>query len=222
MKFDACLAQAHSITTLDFPWDEWKIIDAYEVYSTGYEDRLDSLSDAANLALAIALAEWVVSGLREYDHTHEARDAVQACWATFSDTNFPIYTESDDDEWMGPHRQMLAMTFTMLNDAIFCLHESTVVGMRTDWVLMYCQMLFGKQPFFVEWVDRAISALGPIRPDFPPDYDAGVMNPRLVFAPPISRRFFDLDRPYVRDRETAAANAYVQMHLLDNPFVEPG
>lgn len=222
MTFDAHLAQARGIAFLDFPWDEWRIIDAYGLYTTDYEDRLDALSDAANLALAIALGEWVVAGLGNFDPAQEARDAVQACWATFSETHFPVYWESDDDEWMGPHRQMLAMTFTMLNDAIFCLHESTVVGMRTDWILMYCQMLYKEQPVFVEWLDRSIAALAQVRPDTPPDYDAGVMNPRLVYTPPVSRRFFDLDRGYDRVREARDANAFAQRALEGNLFVELG
>jgi hypothetical protein len=222
MTFDQTLAKAPAIAFLDFPWDEWSIVDAYEEYSTDYEDTLDGLSDAANLALAIALGEWIVSGLRAFDYDHEARDAVWACWAVFSTTHFPIYTESDDDEWEGPQRQMLAMTFTMLNDAIFCLHESTVVGMRTDWLLMYCQMVFRQEPVFVNWLDQAIEALRQVRPDSPPDYDRGVLDPRLVFTPPISRRFLDLDRAYDPVLEARDANAFVKKWLLNNPFVEEG
>lgn len=60
---------------------------------------------------------------------------------------------------------MLAMTFAMLKDAIFCVHESTLKGMRADWVLMNCQMPFNEQPSFVGWLDRATSTLAQIRPN---------------------------------------------------------
>lgn len=222
MTFDQALAQAQSIAFLEFAWDEWAVPDAYQNYSTGYEDIFDSLSDAANLALAIALGEWLVSALREYDKDHEAKDAVWACWAVFSETHFPIYSESDDDEWEGPHREMLAMVFTMLNDAIFCLHESTVVGMRTDWLLMYCQMVFRKEPLFLEWLDHAVAALQNVQPDRSSNYEFGVIDPRLVYQPPVSRRFFDLDRPYDAIREASETSTFVLKWLVNNPFVDEG
>jgi hypothetical protein len=222
MTFDQVLLQAPKLAHLDFEWDEWKIPDVYQDYSTGYEETLDSLSDAANLALAIALGEWLVAAMRVFDPEHEAEDAIVACWAVFSETHFPIYTESDDDEWAGPQRQMLAMTFTMLNDAIFCLHESNVVGMRTDWLLMYCQMVFRGEAVFSRWLDQAIEVLRQVMPTVTPDYERGAMNPRLVYTPPISRRFMDLDRMYDPALERAAANAYAVTRLRENSFVEVG
>jgi len=67
LLFDQYLALASGKAEMGFAWDEWRIQEDYADSETGFEERLELLSDAANLALTIALGEWIATGLRSYD-----------------------------------------------------------------------------------------------------------------------------------------------------------
>jgi hypothetical protein len=220
MSFDALLAQAPAIARLDYPWDDWNVFDAYQDYATGREDDIEALSDAAKLALAIGLGEWLFAALRDHDIDHSTEQQLGAAWSTFSDTHFPIYWEVDAEEWAGPYRGVLSMVITLLNDAIFCLHESPVVGMRPDWLLMYCQVIFADRDPFAGWFERALVALATVPGTEGDDPDFDPLDPRMVYRPPVSRLFLGDLGVYDEARERARVAAYANGLEAENPLVE--
>ena len=191
--FDQSLALASGKADLGFAWDERRTHEDYADSETGFEERLELLSDAANLALTIALGEWIVAGLRSYDDPDRTiAHYVQSAWAAFSARYSPIYFETDDDDWRGPWRGMLNMTLIVVNDAVFCRDEDPDVADRANQLLFYCQKLYPDLPAFDDWLKESLDRL---HSDFSyRDGDAPMIDlpaipliPREVFGPGIAR-----------------------------------
>lgn len=215
LLFDQYLAMASGKAELGFAWDEWHIHEDYADSETGFEERLELLSDAANLALTIALGDWIVAGLRSYDDPDRTiANYVQSAWAAFSKRYSPTYFETDDDDWRGPWRGMLNMTLIVVNDAVFCRDEDPDVADRANQLLFYCQKLYPDMSAFDDWLRDVLQRLAsdyPYRDGDAPmiDLPATPVVPREVFGPGLAR--------------SADASALVDMFLeriaLSNPFL---
>lgn len=188
-SFDQYLAEATNQAASDFAWDEWRIHEDYAESSTGFEERLELLSDAANLALTIALGEWIVTGLRPYDDADRTvSQYVQSAWAAFSRRFRPVYFETDDDDWRGPWRGMLNMTLIIVNDAVFCRDEDADVADRANNLLFYCRKLYPNLSAFDTWLQESLVRLEQLYPyrdgDGPMiDLPATPTVPREIFGP---------------------------------------
>jgi len=220
MQFDDQLTVAASIARRDFAWDDMTVFDRYQDYDTNREDDIEALCDSAKLALCIALAEWLVAAFKDHDTTGEAKATVTAFWTIFSDTHMPTYWEIDDDDWRGPYRGILGMVITLLNDAVFCLHESPVVGMRTDWMLMYCQIVFEQRDPFAAWLETAFVALKALGPGRPAAKWNDPEDPRSIFELPISRDYFGGFGRHDAQHEVRRIQAFIAHHIPGNEFVE--
>lgn len=215
LLFDQYLALASGKAEMGFAWDEWRIHEDYADSETGFEERLELLSDAANLALTIALGEWIATGLRSYDDPDRTvAHYVQSAWAAFSVRFHPTYFETDDEEWRGPWRGILNMTLIVVNDAVFCRDEDPDVADRANQLLFYCQKLFPGLPVFDDWLkeclDRLESAFPYREGDSPMiDLPAHPVIPREAFGPGI-----------VRPADPAAMiDAYLDRIAPSNPFL---
>lgn len=215
LLFDQYLAMASEKAQLGFAWDEWRIHEDYAESETGFEERLELLTDAANLALTIALGEWIVAGLKSYDDPDGTiAHYVQSAWAAFSVRFRPTYFETDDEDWRGPWRGMLNMTLIVVNDAIFCRDEDPDVADRANQLLFYCQKLFPKHRDFDDWLTECLDRLEtdfPYRDGDPPmiGLPARPIIPREVFGP---RTLRPAD-------PSAMVDAYLDRVALSNPFL---
>ena len=215
LLFDQYLAMASGKAELGFAWDEWRIHEDYADSETGFEDRLELLSDAANLALTIALGEWIVAGLKSYDDPDRTiAHYVQSAWAAFSDRFRPTYFETDDEDWRGPWRGLLNMTLIVVNDAVFCRDEDPDVADRANQLLFYCQKLFSDLPAFDGWLKECLDRLEagfPYGDGDPPmiDLPASPVIPREAFGPGT-----------VRPADPRAmVDAFLDRIALSNPFL---
>ncbi len=215
LLFDQYLVQAGKLAKLDFAWDEWKIHDDYANAKTGFEQRLEEISDGGNIALGIALAEWIVAALREYDREKLVLHYIQSAWAAFSLKHSPTYFETDDDDWRGPFRGMLNMTLIILNDAIYCRDEDPDVADRTNQILFYALKLFSNSADFIDWLEVCVVRLESNNP---------LKEPRteifgLPFNPPIPRETFGAEYASINNPQNLI-EAYLDKVSLGNPFLE--
>lgn len=191
-SFDDLLREIGPLANQGFAWDQWTIHPDHDLANTGYADRLSELNEAQALVVCLALAELIVAGIGHHDPEHWVRDYVQAGWAGFSASQSPRYFETDDNDWKGPQREMLAMALIVLNDALFCRDERSKIAYRADWLLFYTQKLYGSLPRFDDWLVRLLVRLekrGKGPGDSPEDFTD------LPLEPCFSRQVLDLDRP---------------------------
>jgi hypothetical protein len=212
--FDHYLLSAQGRADLGFAWDEWHIHEDYADAVTEFEERLELLSDAACLALTIALAEWIATGLRSYDEDRTIADFVQSAWAAFSHRYSPTYFETDDDDWRGPWRGMLNMTLIVVNDAVFCRDEDPDVADRANQLLFYCQKLYSGLPDFTVWLRESLTRLEaryPYRDGDEPMID-------LPATPVVPRETFGPGTPIAVD-PSRLVDVYLERIARDNPFL---
>jgi hypothetical protein len=202
--FSTLLAQIGPQAETGYQWDTWTIHEDRDSAVTGYRDRLYALSEAQALVACLAMAESIVAGIGQHDPENWIRDYVQSAWAGFSDTTDPRYFETDDNDWRGPQREMLALALIVLNDALFCRDERSYIAFRADWLLFYAQKLYAHLPVFRDWVETLVARLESLGKG--PD-DTPVESNELPLRPCFSRRFLDLDWPYDEAAEAAALAA---------------
>ena len=199
--FSALLVQIGPQAKQDYSWDTWTIHQDRDAADTGYRDRLYALSEAQAFVVCLAMAESIVAGIGKHDPENWIRDYVQSAWAGFSDTTDPRYFETDDNDWRGPQREMLALTLIVVNDALFCRDERPAIAYRSDWLLFYAQKLYRHLPVFDSWVEDLVTRLEGLGKG--PD-DTPVESNDLPLRRCFSRRFLDLDAAYDEATETAA------------------
>ncbi len=213
--FDQYLALAPGAAELGYAWDEWRIHDDYADGETGFEEQLELLSDAASLALTIALGEWIAAGLAAFDdQDRTVAHYVRSAWAAFSQSYRPVYFETDDDDWRGPQRGMLNMALIVVNDAVFCRDEDPDVADRANQLLFYCQKLYPRLPAFGEWLADSLALLM----SFYPYRDGDDPMIDLPATPPVPREVFGpgLSSP---DRAAPLIEAYLDRIAPTNPFL---
>ncbi len=204
MTFDSFLAQIGPQADQGYKWDTWKIHEEKDAADTGYRDRLYALGEAQAFVVCLATAECIVAGIGANDPENWIRDYVQSAWAGFSDTTDPRYFETDDADWRGPQREMLALTLIVVNDALFCRDERSHIAYRADWLLFYGRKLYGHVTAFTDWVEALVTRLEALGKG--PD-DTPVESNDLPLRPCFSRRFLNMDRAYDEIAETAALEA---------------
>lgn len=202
--FDTLLSRIGPLAGQDYQWDTWTIHQDRDAADTGYRDRLYGLGEAQAFVVCLAMGETIVAGIGQYDPESWIRDYVLSAWAGFSDTTDPRYFETDDNDWRGPQREMLALTLIVVNDALFCRDEREAIAYRADWLLFYAQKLYAHLPAFRDWCEALVSrleALGKGPGDTP------VESNDLPLRPCFSRWFLGLDTAYDEAAETAALEA---------------
>lgn len=203
-EFDAFLGQIGPQASQAFQWDTWTIHADRDAADTGYRDRLFALSEASALVVCLALGDCIVAGIGRYDSENWIRDYVQSAWAGFSDTTEPRYFETDDNDWRGPQREMLALTLIVINDALFCRDENAGIGYRADWLLFYAQKLYAHLPPFQSWLEALVVRLEGIgkHPD-----DTPLELNDLPLRPCFSRRVLEFGQGFDDAAQPAALEA---------------
>lgn len=219
MTFDDHLAQAPEEARYEYFWDQWGIHEERNESSTDWSDIFYALGNSSNLAVSCALSEWLLSGLKEADINGIAADFIPAAWACFSRDWSLAYTELAEKRWQGPRAQMLNMTVTILNDAIFCRDEMEEVAYRTDWLMLYAIKVYGHSDLFGDWIGDVTRRMVEI--DI-------VGTDRLVEAdfswtqPVVSRRFFDRGgaMPGSTIEVQGEVDAWITSIAMDNRFLQ--
>jgi hypothetical protein len=67
--------------SIRYPWDEWNVNDYFIELDEDQFERLDMLSDAANLALAIGCGEWICHRFSTVSDDPEPYHYLEAAWA---------------------------------------------------------------------------------------------------------------------------------------------
>lgn len=147
------------IVEIKYEWDEWRVKD---YFMDVYEDqllRLDRLSDAANLALAIGCGEWVCHRYSKLDKDTDPIKYIEAAWAAIIYPGYCKYIETNDDEWRGPVRGPLNMTISIINDAIHCRDTDPQEAVRACWMYNLTQHVLPRKIEFENWFEFCVKRL---------------------------------------------------------------
>jgi hypothetical protein len=183
---------------LAFAWDEWEIKKYYWSVDKALIQRLDALTNDANLGLTNAIGEWICQRFTPFSQDPAALQFLEAAWAAAIHPAYCIYTETIDDQWRGPVRGPLAMTMTIANDAIFCLRDDPHVATRACWMYNLARHVIPAVDELERWFEQCVIRLERYhsngsearRPS------GGLFEDRPGFGRPVPREAFDPQRSY--------------------------
>lgn len=143
----------------DFDWDEWQADRYFRFAPESLFDRLDLLTNKANLALTLGSVEWVVASLSLKADTAMVDRFIEAAWAAQVHPRYLNYTEFDVDAWRGPARGPLYVCMLILNDAVHELRTDPRVGARACWAYNLARHVIPDAQPFLTWWELAVSRL---------------------------------------------------------------
>ena len=116
---DPTLLQLSPHRTPDYLWDEWHIRQYF--YYTGKDEfeRLDLLTHQANMALTLAVCEWIDAWLAPFDSDPTLQDYIEAGWAGTIDRSYSEYFMILEDQWRGPVREPKVIAIGIINEMLF-------------------------------------------------------------------------------------------------------
>lgn len=145
-----------AINHIEFLWDEWRVNDYFIEVDEDQLARLDMLSDAANLALAIGCGEWICHRFSTLNNDPDPLHYLEAAWAAIIYPGYCKYVETNDDEWRGPILGPLNMTISIINDGIHCRATDSQEATRACWMYNLAQHVLPHTEQFDSWFEACV------------------------------------------------------------------
>jgi hypothetical protein len=142
-----------------YTWDEWDVRSHFMFEEPAQLARLQRLTNKANTALAIGIGEWTCERFRPLDPDLRPAQFLEAAWAGSVRLAYCQFTYTIDDEWRGPVRGPLALTITIVNDALFGLSENPDVSVRVCWRYNLAAHVLPSSDAFNAWFDACVTRI---------------------------------------------------------------
>lgn len=190
----------------DYAWDEWRSSAHFKFAPPeGVLQRLDRLTNKANLGLAIATAEWGVFSLSRNTDVSLTLQFIEAAWAGAVHGGYLNYTEFDVDQWRGPERGPLYLFMLILNDAVHELRSDPRIASRACWAFNLANHVIPDPRPFQSWWNACLSRMEAFHTEAA-EFDAAEVPDIFEDFPnqgiPVPSQAFDPGFPY--DRSVAA------------------
>jgi hypothetical protein len=213
-----------NIATQDvkFAWDEWQIKSYYWNVPQVLFDRLNMLSDDANMALTLAISEWVAHRFSQLDQDPFVLQFVEAAWAGTVHPAYCIYTETLDDEWRGPVRGPLAVAITIINDGLFCRDYDPEVATRACWMHQLAKHVLPDITAFNLWFESSVVRLEHFYSRPVVSEKTSFFNLDLTSNQPVPRKLFELDIEYSPEHAFSLIDEFLKsLDVYTNPCLRP-
>jgi len=205
-------------------WDEWNIRSYYMFEDGDQFTRLDGLTDKANTALVIASGEWVCERFRLLDRDPRPLQFLEASWAAVVNLAYCQFTVTEDDEWRGPVRGPLAMTMTIVNDALFGLEDNPDVAYRSCWMFNLARHVLPSTDAFDRWFETCVARLEVTHnsaDDVPGEEEDDDPFTKVPWhGSPVPREAFDLSFQYQRELAPGLLDGFLRsLRPSENPYL---
>ncbi|MCA9469790.1 MAG: hypothetical protein KC643_30695 [Nitrospira sp.] len=202
---------------IHYYWDEWSVKDYFIEVEEDQFERLDDLSDAANLALAIGCGEWISYRLSLLNNDPVPQNYLEAAWAAIVYPGYCKYIETVDDEWRGPIRGPLNMTISILNDGIHCRDTDSQEATRSCWMYNLAQHVLPHTDEFDRWFEACVLRLELYHP-WVEDDDIWEEGP--PFGLPVPREVLDPSFSYDPENAPELIDRFLRsLNPEHNPFL---
>lgn len=200
-----------------YEWDEWNVNDYFLEVDGDQFDRLDRLSDAANLALAIGCGEWICYRLSPLTNDLDPQHYLEAAWAAIVHPGYCDYIETNDDHWRGPIRGPLNMTLSILNDGIHCRETDPHEATRSCWMYNLAEHVLPQVDEFDNWFDNCVERFEKL---YPKIEDDDIWEEGPPFGVPVPREALDLSVPFDPNNGPALIDRFLKsLNFNQNPFL---
>lgn len=175
-------------------------------------ERLEGVSLRANVALAAAVAEWIVGRLRIFPNLDLAYSYIEAAWATQIDLRYTRVVWEDylsQDEWIDPVRGPIWLAMVRLQETIGSLVEGGDPEYTTSKLVAIALHLYADPTPFQTWFEAVVERLETLFPRTATD----------PLGDPVPRNLFNPSVEFTDDIDTSI-NRFLQSLAPDeNPFL---
>lgn len=197
--------------SLRFTWDDTAYERAYEPLDPDVRARMARLSQRANLAFAIACAEWVFHRFEPVSHEPLLEDYVEAAWAAVIDARYAhFYIEPRGDDWRGPDRKPLAVALMLLVDTVVRVENDDHPDIGAVSLANLAEHVMTNPRPIQEWRERIVPRLERLYP----------LDPRDTRGEPVPREALDPDFDFQPELAPTLISGFLRR--LDpgrNPFL---
>lgn len=217
----AYILNAHVVDPhIRYLWDEWHVNDYFLWLDEPLFNRLDALSDAANLALAIGCGEWIEHRFSKVNTDPHPGYYLAAAWAAIVHPRYCSYVENSDDLWRGPVRGPLNIMMGILNDGIHCRETDDHEATRACWMYNLTKHVLEQgATTFDRWFENCVQRL---EKDHPWVEDDDIWEDGPPFGFPVPREALDPDFPYAAQMAPDLIDRFLQScDPVVNPYLAP-
>jgi hypothetical protein len=196
---------------LRFTWDDQEYEKAYEPLDKAVRARMEKLSQRANLAFAIACAEWSFHRFQPFADEPNLPLYVEAAWAAVVDARYAnYYLEPRGDGWQGPARRPVAVTLMLLVDTIVRVENDDHPDIGAVSLANLAEHVMSDPTPFRAWHERVIQRLERLYP----------LNPRDTRGEPVPREALDPDFDFQPGSAPALIGGFLKkLDYKSNPFL---
>ncbi|AKU99717.1 L-serine deaminase [Labilithrix luteola] len=178
---------------LSWPWDDWNVKQAYEPGDAALAARLQPLTRRAQLAMGVAIGEWIVFTLEALGPDPRPKQYLEAAWLGTVHFACCPYVEFVDREWSGPVRGPLHLTMALINDALH--FEGASPSENAAWLSTLAQLVVPPDAPYIAWRDAVLNRLERWFPASPEADDDFAYDWQSV-EPLVPRECFDPTAPF--------------------------
>lgn len=205
---------------VDFEWDEWQFQGYFYYCVTGELERLQALTHKANIALALAVCEWVEERFRPFSDDPTLLLYIAAGWAALIDRHYSERFRLVDDQWIGPVRAPMMAAMGIINEAFYEADSNPDMAYRACYAINLARHVMPAPEPFEAWLEASIRRLerfhswtaeGPVVEDlFAEEFHQGNL---------VAREVFDPTRPYDPADAARLLHEFVRRQDRSNPFL---
>lgn len=206
---------------LDYVWNDWEQQSYFNFAVNEELDRLKLLTGRANIALALAVCEWIEARFRPYGLDPELSDYIDAGWAALVDKSFSTWVQLDFENWQGVVRGPQLIAIGIINEAYFESDDNPEMAWRACYALNLARHVLPKDSLFEPWLSGSLMRLEAFHSwAVEGRGEEDIFATEIYQGRPVAREIFDLAQPY--DPGAAREQLTTLLARLDrsNPFLQ--
>ena len=206
---------------ITYQWSEKDTDSIFERENPKLEDALNKTHFKGNMAIGVAVAEWVLWRLDGHVDLKDAWNRIEAAWASVID---PLYTKEVGDlngEGRGVKEGPINSALDELNETYFMYQKSDPnIAENAVILILIARHVCPEKKIFDSWLSETLRRLSN---QFPMDltyYDESSDTYDNSYEKPVPREFFDPQLDFVESDSIKLLNNYLKgLNPADNPYL---
>jgi hypothetical protein len=205
---------------LDYVWNDWDQQSYFNYANDADLGRLTRLTGRANIALALAVCEWIEARYRPHGLDPELSDYIDAGWAALISSSYSSWVRLEFENWRGALRGPQLIAIGIINEAYYESDDNPEMAWRACYALNLARHVLPPGSRFEPWLAGSLDRLETFH-----SWAVEGRGEEDIFATEVyqgqlvGRELFDPARPY--DPQSASSQLADLLARIDrsNPFL---
>lgn len=204
----------------DYEWDQWEIQSYFFFGNTDELERFSRLTGRANIALALAVCEWIAARLRPLSGDTDLDDYLESGWAALIDVNYSQGVELPFEEWAGPVLAPQLIAIGIINDAFFESDDDPEMEWRSCYAINLARYVLPPDTRFEDWLERSVQRLEQFHSwHAEGDIEEDIFAPEVYQGGPVGRELFDHTKDYNSQDAARQLNSLMYRMNPENEYL---